>query len=102
MWRKSGELNNFSELLENLFMPLFEVSRDPSVDPDLAFFLQHVVGFDSVDDESKSENQTFSSYSPSPEAWVKPTNPPYSYYIYYCYANMSVLNQVSALLFPFY
>lgn len=31
--------------------------------------------------------------SPTPDKWTGTDNPPYSYYIYYWYANMSVLNQ---------
>ncbi len=32
-----------------------QVSLDPASDPDLDTFLRHVIGFDSVDDESKAE-----------------------------------------------
>lgn len=97
MWAKSGELPNFSAMLENIFMPLFEVSRDPAVDPNLDAFLKHVVGFDSVDDESKIDARSFNVHSPTPDKWVKANNPPYSYYIYYFFANMSILNQVSGV-----
>lgn len=37
----------------DLFQPLFEVTKDPSSHPELHIFLQRVIGFDSVDDESK-------------------------------------------------
>src|SRR3954452_18303645 len=37
----------------DLFQPLFEVTQDPSSHPELHVFLQRVVGFYSVDDESK-------------------------------------------------
>lgn len=30
----------------------------------------------------------------TPEEWTKPDNPAYSYYAYYMYANLSVLNKV--------
>lgn len=53
-----------------------------------------VDGFDSVDDESKPENHVFNLESPLPEAWVEEDNPPYSYYLYYTYANMAVLNHL--------
>lgn len=46
---------NFDEFLDNLFTPLFEVTNDPNVDPELHCFLQYVTGLDSVDDESKHE-----------------------------------------------
>lgn len=36
-------------------MPLFEVTADPQSHPELDKFLRYVIGFDSVDDESKPE-----------------------------------------------
>ena len=51
-----------------------------------------LVGFDSVDDESKPDNLLFDLDSPLPEDWTSAENPPYVYYIYYTYANMAVLN----------
>lgn len=53
-----------------------------------------VVGFDSVDDESKPEHHIFNLDSPLPVNWTEEDNPPYSYYLYYTYANMSVLNHL--------
>ena len=66
--------------------PLFEVTNDPSSHPQLHRFLkvtpsfsllklklmpmmQHVTGFDSVDDESKPENAMFDSEVPTPDRW---------------------------------
>jgi AMP deaminase len=51
-----------------------------------------VIGFDSVDDESKPENPLFDRDVPPPDKWNDDENPPYAYYIYYMYANMTVLN----------
>ena len=53
-----------------------------------------VVGFDSVDDESKPEQHIFNLDSPLPASWTGEDNPPYSYYLYYMYANMTVLNHL--------
>lgn len=53
-----------------------------------------VVGFDSVDDESKPEQHIFNLDSPLPANWTEEDNPPYSYYLYYMYANMTVLNHL--------
>lgn len=53
-----------------------------------------VDGFDSVDDESKPEHHIFNLDSPLPGNWVEEDNPPYSYYLYYMYANMTVLNHL--------
>lgn len=46
-------LNNYSDI----FGPLFEVTKDPSSHPELHVFLQRVIGFDCVDDESKAERR---------------------------------------------
>jgi len=53
-----------------------------------------VTGFDSVDDESKPEHVIFDKYAPLPENWTGVENPPYAYYLYYMYANMTVLNHL--------
>ena len=50
-------------------------------------------GFDSVDDESKAEHVKFDSDTPHPEDWTADENPPYTYYLYFMYANVAVLNQ---------
>lgn len=85
-------IDNFAEILYNIFMPLFEVTKDPSSHPFLHKFLFHVSGFDSVDDESKPERMFFNMKTPTPENWTSEENPPYVYYIYYTYANIQSLN----------
>jgi AMP deaminase len=55
--------------------------------------IEQLVGFDSVDDESKPEHPVFDREVPTPEEWTEEENPPYAYYVYYVYANMCVLNQ---------
>lgn len=89
---KTKFVKSFHEMLENIFEPLFQVSRDPSVNPELHAFLQQVVGFDQVDDESLPEKQ-FMKNSLKPEEWNNSENPPYAYYAYYIYANLMILNQ---------
>lgn len=56
--------------------------------------LRQVTGFDSVDDESKHSAQMFTFKSPSPEEWTREQNPSYSYYLYYMYSNIMVLNNL--------
>lgn len=56
--------------------------------------MRQVTGFDSVDDESKHSGHMFSTKSPKPEEWDIVKNPSYTYYIYYMYANIAVLNQL--------
>lgn len=53
-----------------------------------------MVGFDSVDDESKPEHHIFNMDSPLPASWIEEDNPPYSYYLYYTFVNMTVLNHL--------
>lgn len=59
-----------------------------------------VTGFDSVDDESKHSDHMFSDKSPSPDLWTSEQNPPYSYYLYYMYANIMVLNNLRRWVRP--
>ena len=70
--------------------------------------LQRVIGFDSVDDESKAERR-FHRKFPYPKLWDAKESPPYSYWfvecplmstpqfsrelrVYYMFANMASLN----------
>ena len=74
VYKSQGTMQNFQQMLDNIFLPLFEVTVDPSSHPALYHFLQLVVvsyfynsrignnltdvvfcsqGFDMVDDESK-------------------------------------------------
>nr|XP_046239751.1 AMP deaminase 2-like isoform X2 [Scatophagus argus] len=94
VYHTKKQLANFQEMLENIFMPLFEATMNPRSHPELHLFLEHVVGFDSVDDESKPEHHIFNLDSPLPPNWTEEDNPPYSYYLYYTYANMTVLNHL--------
>ena len=91
VYKSSGLMNNFEEVVTNVFRPLFEATRDPSAHPKLHIFLQRVIGFDSVDDESKTERRIYRKF-PLPRDWNTHQNPPYSYWIYYLFANIASLN----------
>jgi AMP deaminase len=91
LYKSMGTMNTFDELLRNIFQPLFEVTQDPSSHPKLYVFLQRVIGFDSVDDESKPERRLYRKF-PEPQEWDTKQNPPYGYWIYHLYANMTSLN----------
>lgn len=91
VYKAEGRLNNFEQVLINVFRPLFEVTKNPSSHPKLHIFLQRVIGFDSVDDESKAERR-FHRKFPPPQEWNTEQNPPYNYWIYYLFANMASLN----------
>ncbi|ORZ22772.1 AMP deaminase [Lobosporangium transversale] len=92
VYKATNSVENFEQVIQNIFKPLFEVTRDPTSHPNLHIFLQRVIGFDSVDDESKAERRIYKKY-PYPRVWNTSMNPPYSYYIYYMFANMTSLNR---------
>ncbi|KAI5808174.1 hypothetical protein DFH27DRAFT_590182 [Peziza echinospora] len=91
VYKASGLIQSFEEVISNIFRPLFEVTKNPKSHPKLHVFLQRVIGFDSVDDESKVERRLYKKF-PLPKDWATKQNPPYSYWIYYLFANMSSLN----------
>ncbi|KAH3683268.1 hypothetical protein WICPIJ_005737 [Wickerhamomyces pijperi] len=95
IYKKSNQVDSFKDILRNLFQPLFEVSQNPQKYPKLHVFLQRVIGFDSVDDESKIDRRFHKKY-PIPSLWNAAQNPPYSYYLYYIYANLANLNNYRA------
>ncbi|KAF8628673.1 hypothetical protein AX15_003797 [Amanita polypyramis BW_CC] len=79
VYKANNSIQNFEDLIINIFQPLFEVTEDPTTHPDLHIFLQRVVGFDSVDDESKSERRVHKKF-PYPRLWDAKQSPPYSYW----------------------
>ncbi|KAF8628670.1 hypothetical protein AX15_003797 [Amanita polypyramis BW_CC] len=91
VYKANNSIQNFEDLIINIFQPLFEVTEDPTTHPDLHIFLQRVVGFDSVDDESKSERRVHKKF-PYPRLWDAKQSPPYSYWVYYMFANIASLN----------
>ncbi|TSO77774.1 AMP deaminase 1 [Bagarius yarrelli] len=94
IFRGRNFVPHFGKMLENIFMPVFQATINPQSNPELSIFLQHVTGFDSVDDESKHSGHMFSIKSPKPNKWDIVKNPSYTYYIYYMYANIAMLNQL--------
>ena len=111
-FHKSGLINNFEELLNNIFQPLFEVALDPASHPELAEVLPVITGVDSVDDESVPDqlcarrSQLYSETDPlptdgdvlRPQLWAVSENPPYSYYSFYMYVNICRWNHVCKML----
>ncbi|KAI7857017.1 hypothetical protein BDC45DRAFT_501506 [Circinella umbellata] len=91
IYKSQNIVDSFHDIIRNVFEPLFEVTKDPSTHPELHVFLQRVIGFDSVDDESKPERRIFRKF-PTPSEWDNKHNPPYSYYLYYMYSNVASLN----------
>ncbi|XP_026414671.1 AMP deaminase-like isoform X1 [Papaver somniferum] len=93
IYKEMGIVKSFQNMLDNIFLPLFEVTVDPDSHPQLHVFLKQVVGLDLVDDESKPERRP-TKHMPTPEEWTNVFNPAFSYYIYYCYANLYTLNKL--------
>ncbi|KAK3337065.1 hypothetical protein B0T19DRAFT_411388 [Cercophora scortea] len=91
VYKATGLMNSFEQVVKNIFQPLFEVTKDPNSHPKLHIFLQRVVGLDSVDDESKIERRLYKKF-PVPKVWDTKQNPPYSYWIYYLFSNLGSLN----------
>ncbi len=81
-------------MITNIFKPLFEVTLNPELDPTLFQFLIHLVGFDTVDDQSVQENLFMNDLQIYPENYDKQENPHYSYWLYYLYANIYSLNKL--------
>ncbi|CAD7922280.1 unnamed protein product [Amoebophrya sp. A25] len=96
-YKTANQLNNFQEMIDNIFIPLFEVTVDPTSHPELEEFLQHVGGFDTVDDESKTSGpmeRHFSSRTRTPGDWDVKVNPSYKYYSFFIQTNLRVLNKL--------
>jgi len=92
-YKSSGLISSFQELLDNIFLPLFEATLNPEQHPELDCFLNVVVGIDCVDDESKVDEPHKSGVWPEPSQWTDVNDPPYAYWIYYIYANLRELNE---------
>ncbi|XP_061976469.1 probable AMP deaminase isoform X2 [Populus nigra] len=93
VYKQMGTVTSFQNILDNVFIPLFEVTINPSSHPQLHVFLMQVVGLDIVDDESRPERRP-TKHMPKPAEWINEFNPAYSYYAYYCYANLYTLNKL--------
>lgn len=91
VYKQNDSIETFEDIVRNVFRPLFEVTHNPSSHPELHVFLQRVIGFDTVDDESKTERRFYRKF-PYPKLWNTKESPPYSYWAYYMFANMASLN----------
>ena len=90
---RSLEIQALDAISLDVFQPLFEVTRDPSSHPELHVFLQRVIGFDTVDDESKTERR-FHKKFPYPRLWDAKESPPYSYWYVFCHSLTPCVSRV--------
>lgn len=95
IYKAQGLVQSFQDMIDNLFLPLWEVSVNPEVDLPLHHFLTLVVGIDMVDDESKQESARDAKVPP-PHQWTFKHAPPYYYWVYYINANIQSLNHFRA------
>jgi AMP deaminase len=82
---------SFVEMIENIFVPLFEATLNPDDHPEIAQAMTHIVGFDSVDDEGVLEE---SCSNQRPHEWTTDKNPSFWWQLYFLWANMEVLNHL--------
>ena len=86
---------SFEEMLQNIFLPIFEATLRPEENEDIHVFLSNIGGFDCVDDESKYDPLLLAEGAhATPQNYRAKANPPYSYWCYYLYANLYVLNRL--------
>jgi len=93
--KRAGFIKTYDDILLNIFQPLFEVTANPSRDLDLHFLLQQVGGFDCVGDEAESHGTDGGHEShnfPDPEDYDVDYDPPYGYWLYFLWANITSLN----------
>lgn len=93
-YAEKGLVQNFEEMLMNIFVPAFEATIDPHSHPQIYALLQQIVGFDSVDDESAPQVKMALTDCVPPLEWTSTVNPPYAYYQYYLQVNLAVLNKL--------
>lgn len=91
IYRGKASNRSFQEMLDNLFIPIFEATLYPDKHPEVAELLRNIVGFDSVDDEGAHEE---SCSNQRPLEWAQENNPAYWWQLYFIWANMEVLNQL--------
>eukprot|EP00397_Hematodinium_sp_SG-2012_P011017 GEMP01011143.1.p1 GENE.GEMP01011143.1~~GEMP01011143.1.p1 ORF type:complete len:753 (+),score=137.96 GEMP01011143.1:48-2261(+) len=98
-FKQAGQIENFAEMLENIFTPMIEATLGIGDHEDLRIFLTHVSGFDTVDDESKNKSpvdRLFSSRERRPDTWDLRDNPSYKYYTFHIQTNLRILNRLRA------
>lgn len=103
--RRIHAVNDFGDYLDHLFAPLWEISLHPAHDAKFHYFLAHISGFDCYMYFAKKgvlqnpawQRNLQAPLSPTyPHDWNTDAEPPYSYYLYYFWANIVSLNEFRA------
>lgn len=88
----SNHLNNFQEMLDNIFLPIFEATSNPEQHQEIVNFLTKITGFDVVDDEFDEDNLEILTHPP--QEFVEAENPTYEYFCYHIWQNVAKINQM--------
>lgn len=88
--RRSGYIESLQDYFDNIFMPLLEVTRDPSSHPELAKVLPRISGF--YVPHTPQQNAEVKVDHMSPVSFTKLDSPPHLYMMYYYWANLYSLN----------
>lgn len=97
IYKENKFVDNFSDMIYNIFYPVLNNTINPASNLNLSKFLENIGGFDSVDDETKYDVDINKNEIPTPNEWNMNVNPPYSYYLYYMYVNICSLNKLRSL-----
>lgn len=92
--RKAGKVRSFQDYLDLVFRPLFDVSINPEIDVNLHFFLTKVASISLLSGHHQHDERTLFDIQKlrPPKRWTTSENPPYSYYLYYIFINLTSLN----------
>lgn len=95
---RCGDVQNFQEFLDKIFKPLFDASVDPLSDVNLHFFLTQTSALSLLADSHLSGDDSILDFTdlPPPNEWNVEKNPPYGYYLYYIFRNLTNLNKFRA------
>ena len=94
IYKKNKFINNFQEMLYNIFYPIINNTINPNKHKNLNKLLKNIGGFDTVDDETKYDLELDINNIITPDKWNNEENPPYNYYMYYMYYNICSLNKL--------
>ena len=87
------QVKHYQEMLEHIFGPLVEATLAPEAHPQLAELLEHVVAFDSVDDESNPEQPVDATPAC---CWRREEQPNYSWQLFMLFGSLRTLNMLRA------
>ena len=94
IYKEKRQIDNFSDMIYNIFNPIINSSINKCNNENLKIFLENIGGFDTVDDETKFDIDINNETIIEPEDWNSGKNPPYSYYMYYMYINICSVNKI--------